>query len=105
MGYDDEQKMVSSKIEARFVGFAVAIAGTLGYLWLQNTFTSLEKIRTEIAEARASIEQTYAPKEMVRMIDERFTRVEKRLEDRISRVEEYHQRMIDPIVPGKGRMP
>lgn len=94
MGYDDEQRVVASKIEARFVGFAVAVAGTLGYLWLQNTFTSLEKIRAELAEARASIEQTYAPRDMVKMVDERVTRIEERLEARAARIEEAHQRII-----------
>jgi hypothetical protein len=103
VGYDDETKMVAQRTEARFIALAVSIAGALGYLWLNNTWGELQRLREEIAMYRASAEQTYAQKEMVRMIEERFSRVEKRMEDRIGGIEEWHRDMIK-IEPPRGKV-
>jgi hypothetical protein len=104
VGYDDEAKVTASRVEARFIGIVIAIAGALGYLWLNNTWSELQRLRDEIAVYRSSAEQTYAQKEMVRMIDERFTRVERRIEERMSAIEEFHRDINGVVAPGKGRM-
>jgi hypothetical protein len=48
---------------------------------------------------RTNAEAVYASKEMVRMIDERFTRVERRFEERLSGMEDYHRRVVLPPDP------
>lgn len=99
MGYDDETKMVAQRTEARFIALAVSIAGALGYLWLNNTWGELQRLREEIAMYRSSAEQTYAQKEMVRMIEERFTRVERRMEERIGGIEDFHREILKGEIP------
>jgi hypothetical protein len=96
VGFDDQDKLAGQRTEARFIGIAIAIAGALGYLWLNNTWTELQRMRDELVSYRTNAEAVYASKEMVRMIDERFTRVERRFEERLSGMEDYHRRVVMP---------
>jgi hypothetical protein len=107
VGYDDEVKVTNQRTEARFIAASVSIAGALGYLWLSNTWVELQRMRDELVAYRNSVEQTYAQKELVRLLDERQTRVERRVEERLEGIETFHQNMLNhpaSIAPGKGKM-
>lgn len=91
----EEIRQRTSNLETRGLAMIIAIAGALAFLWLQNTWGEIARLRDEIISLRDTVSQVYATQATMKTIEARVDRLEQRTDQKIDRLESEHERILN----------